>query len=78
MVESIMSNNDYTNTKVSQKEFDLFDREYIFDALKGGRYGLSFCQRFNIKDLILVVESNPDHCRRYIKKTYIKDDTLSN
>jgi len=60
------------NTTVTLNEFEKFDKEYIFDAVKGQRYGQAFCNKFNITDYILVTTVNIDACKKYIHKIYIR------
>jgi len=57
---------------ITHTEFTKFDQEYVFDAVKGQRYGQAFCNRFNITDFILMTTQNVDSCKKYIKNIYIR------
>lgn len=58
---------------ISPAEFESWQQHYMFDALKGLRYGQSFCNRFNITDNILYYTqfSTIPECDRYIRKNYV-------
>lgn len=57
---------------VTKKDFEKFDKEYIFDAVNGLRYGQAFCNKFNITDYILASTVNVEACKKYINKIYIR------
>lgn len=70
---------DALNTKITgntgtitKEDFEKFDREYIFDAVNGLRYGQAFCNKFNITDYILAMNVNVEACKKYINKIYIR------
>ena len=57
---------------ISQDDFDLWQKDVIWDALHGQRYGQSFCNRFGISDNLLYYTTWPaDQIDAYIKRTYI-------
>jgi len=60
------------NKKVSKQRYDLWRSGYMFDALKGLRYGQSFCNHFNITDYILYYDIKSERCHRYICKNYVQ------
>ena len=59
--------------KILQEDFELWQKDYTWDALHGIRYGQSFCNRFNIIDNILYYTRFPttQECDQYIEKNYI-------
>lgn len=58
---------------ITQEEYDLWQREVIWDALHGIRYGQSFCNRFGISDNLLYYSTwPPEQMEDYIKKHYIE------
>lgn len=57
---------------ITQKQYDQWHYEYIFDALDNVRFGESFCNHFNIIDYILAYTLDIQYCKDYIKKIYIK------
>lgn len=61
-----------TIAQISRKDFESWDRENLFDQIKGVRYGHSFSNNFGIKDYILEFEKDESLCRNYIIKTYVR------
>ena len=58
---------------ISQEDFELWQKDVIWDALYGLRYGQSFCNRFNISDNLLYYNTwPPEQMDDYIKKNYIE------
>jgi hypothetical protein len=62
-----------TRNPISLEDFELWKKDYTWDALHGIRYGQSFCNRFNIIDNILYYTRFPttQECDKYIEKNYI-------
>lgn len=60
-----------TNFKISKKEFENFEREYIFEQIKGIRMGQSFCSKYKVHNHILEMLSNSS-ARYHIQKFYVK------
>jgi hypothetical protein len=57
---------------ISPEDFELWKRDYTWDALHGIRYGQSFCNHFGITDNILFYTfDDPAKADLYIKKHYI-------
>ena len=66
---------DRANLSISQEDFDLWQKDVIWDALHGVRYGQSFCNRFNISDNLLYYNTwPPEQMDEYIKKHYVKNN----
>lgn len=57
--------------KINQIDYNLWRSGYLFDAIKGLRFGQSFCNHFEIKDNILFYDDRAESCHRYICKNYI-------
>jgi len=57
---------------VAQEDYELWRRDFIWEALHGQRYGQSFCNRFGITDNHLYY-TNRDiaWCDEYIRKNYL-------
>jgi hypothetical protein len=54
------------------EDFELWQRDYIWEALHGQRYGQSFCNRFGITDNLLYYTTWPsEQVDDYIRKTYL-------
>lgn len=72
IAETLIANNIDATTHVSKKEYELFRKEYIFEVLKGLRYGEAFCERFQIKDPVISRITNINLAEELIKANYIK------
>ena len=58
---------------ISQEDFELWQKDYTWDALHGIRYGQSFCNRFGINDNLLYYNTwPPAQMDDYIKKNYLE------
>ena len=58
---------------ISQEDYDLWRRDFIWESLHGQRYGQSFCNRFGITDFHLFYSSGDiEWSDNYIKKNYIE------
>ena len=63
---------DRANLSISQEDFDLWQKDVIWDALHGIRYGQSFCNRFGITDNLLYYTTwPPEQLDDYIRKHYV-------
>ena len=57
---------------ITQEEFELWQKDVIWDNLHGIRYGQSFCNRFGITDNLLYYTSWPiDQQDDYIWRNYL-------
>jgi hypothetical protein len=57
---------------ITQEEYDIWQKDVIWDALHGIRYGQSFCNRFGITDNLLYYNTWPqEQVDDYIKRQYI-------
>ena len=58
---------------ITPEDFELWKRDYTWDALHGIRYGQSFCNHFGIIDNILYYTKfdTIEDCNNYINKTYV-------
>jgi hypothetical protein len=62
-----------TNKLISKQEYEVFCKEYIFDQLKGKRFGQAFCERFDIvNDMVVKLLIDEDIAREMIEENYIK------
>jgi len=63
---------DRINPAITQKDYDQWRRDYVWEALHGIRYGQSFCNHFGITDNHLYyAPGDIVWCDRYIRKTYL-------
>jgi hypothetical protein len=57
---------------ISPEDFDIWQKDVIWDALHGIRYGQSFCNRFGILDNLLYYSTwPPEQMDDYIRKNYL-------
>lgn len=57
---------------IPPEDFELWQRDYTWEALHGQRYGQSFCNRFGITDNLLYYNTWPiDQVDDYIRRQYI-------
>lgn len=61
----------HTTLRITLDEYELWVKDFMWDALHGLRYGQSFCNHFNISDHLLYYSLNPEQADNYIRKTYI-------
>jgi hypothetical protein len=58
---------------ISLEDFELWQKDVIWDALHGIRYGQSFCNRFGISDNLLYYTTwPPEQIDEYLKRTYVE------
>ena len=57
---------------ITQEQFEEFQYYYIFDVLKGYRYGEAFCRKFNISYVSpLYYFKSQSVCDRWIRDNYL-------
>ena len=60
---------------ISLEDFEVWQKDVIWDALHGIRYGQSFCNRFGISDNLLYYTTwPPEQLTDYIRKHYIENN----
>jgi len=57
--------------ELTESTFRDWDHAFIFDAMRGLRYGQAFCNHFGITDNILYYERDRERARAYIKQHYV-------
>ena len=58
---------------ITREEYEAFCKEYIFDKLKGKRFGRAFCERFGITDRTISILTNEAFTKQLIESLgYIK------
>ncbi len=57
---------------VTYQEFEDWERSYVFDALKGIRYGQSFCRSFGLNDYRIFYDVDRDRCRNIIMRDWVQ------
>ena len=56
---------------ILQTEYDAWRGEFVFDGIRGMRYGQSFCNHFGITDYVLFYMLDWDRADQHIKKLYL-------
>jgi hypothetical protein len=65
----------YNNLKITKEDFEIWQKDFTWDALHGIRYGQSFCNRFGISDNLLYYTTWPnEQMDDYIKRNYIANN----
>jgi len=60
------------DVKITRDEYNLWQKDYTWEALHGIRYGQSFCNHFNINDNKLYYTRDSVWADDYIQETYIR------
>ena len=72
MVTGVTTDFDFVPARISQDDFELWQKDVVWDALHGIRYGQSFCNRFGISNNLLYYTIWPcEQIDAYIRKNYI-------
>ena len=56
---------------ITKQQFAAWRKQYTLDALRGARYGVSFCQYFKIQDYRIYFDSTPESCNEIIRKEWL-------
>ena len=73
MMVGMLTRINHTDTKtISKFDYDVFQKEYVFDQLRDIKYGKSFCERFQINDPVVSRLIDEDLARELIEENYIK------
>ncbi len=57
---------------ILQAEYDAWRDEFVFDGIRGMRYGQSFCNHFGITDYVLFYMLDWDRADQHIRKLYLE------
>jgi hypothetical protein len=75
MITGVTTDFDFVLARISQDDFELWQKDVVWDALHGIRYGQSFCNRFGITDNLLYYTTWPcEQIDEYIKKNYVNNN----
>lgn len=60
------------SSAISAEDYEIWKKDYIWEALHGQRYGQSFCNRFGITDNhLFYAPGDIEWCDKYIRKNYL-------
>jgi hypothetical protein len=65
------TNTHSTDIQVTGQQYEDWKKQFTADALRGQRYGQSFCNRFGITDNLLFFTTEIEWCEDYIRKQYL-------
>ena len=71
MIAQVTADN-ASNTMVSEADWQIFCKEYIFEKLKGDTLGSAFCKRFGIENWLISNMIDDNHTMLHIRRFYIK------
>jgi len=57
---------------ILQAEYDAWRNEFVFDGIRGLRYGQSFCNHFDITDYVLFYMLDWDRADQHIRTVYLE------
>ena len=57
---------------ILQAEYDAWRGEFVFDGIRGARYGQSFCNYFDITDHVLYYKVDWASADQYIRSMYLE------
>lgn len=57
---------------ILQAEYDAWRDEFVFDGIRGMRYGQSFCNHFDITDYVLFYKLDWDSADQHIRTVYLE------
>lgn len=63
---------DWIPKSISEQQYQHWQQNYLFDALKSMPMGESFCKQFDIKDYILIYALDGDKADNYIREHYVR------
>ena len=61
-----------SNKTITKEQYRQWAAGFVFEGLRGQRYGQSFCNQFGIKDNILYYSSTVEEADRYIQRNYVR------
>lgn len=56
---------------VTAEQYSAWQKQYTFEALRGLKYGESFCKHFDILDYRIYFDSTPERCDEIIRKEWL-------
>jgi hypothetical protein len=71
MIEQCLHSDTADTIAISTKQYQSWQQQATVDALRGTRYGQSFCHHFGIRDARLWHDWDWRRCDRLIKREYI-------
>lgn len=58
---------------ISKEDYEIFCKEFIFEKIKGVKFGEAFTERFEVNDFVLMMYTNDQDAIKHIKYcNYVK------
>jgi len=74
MVDQLSARFNTRDLKISESDFEYWQKLYTWDAIRGITYGVSFCKYFEIYDAALMLfnqNRHTDELESYIREAYV-------
>ena len=74
MADQLLARFNARDLRITQTEFEHWQKLYTWDAIKGIAYGESFCKYFEIYDAVLMLfnqSRSTDEFESYIQEIYV-------
>lgn len=74
MVDQLSARFNARDLRISQSDFEYWQKIYTWDAIRGITYGDSFCKYFEIYDAALMLfnqNRHTDELESYIREAYV-------
>jgi hypothetical protein len=74
MTADLMANHAKSDRQhsITPAAYEAWRLEFIFDGIRGMRYGQSFCNHFDITDYVLFYKLNWDSADQHIRTVYLE------
>ena len=79
MADHLLARFSARDLRISQSQFEHWQKLYTWDAIKGMAYGESFCKYFEIYDATLMLfnrHRNTDELESYIREAYVDRSSI--
>jgi hypothetical protein len=57
---------------ISESDYNMWQRAFTFDGIRGARYGQSFCNHFDITDYVLFYKMDWESADQHIRMVYLE------
>ena len=74
MTADLMANHARTERQgsIPETEYNMWQRAFTFEGIKGQRYGQSFCNHFDITDYVLFYKIDWESADQHIRMQYLE------
>jgi hypothetical protein len=61
-----------TGVRITQSQYDAWRAGWIFDGIRGRRYGAAWCDHFDIQDYLIRYTATVESAHRMIQEWYVR------